>query len=969
MKSISVTSIILIFVLGTTIFAADPLNIEIPGIMNPDSSQINTLNGVYEFLSDNKLTYFNSDNTAKQPINIILLDTIDVSDDSNKPHTGWCESRWSFSGTDVNPITIKSEDGHKYAINRYTDDSELNLPLIIFENLYNTTIRIEYITIKDIKFNNAAACLGFIRARYCNVNNCDFIINEFLPRGGGGVITLSTWDADAGPIVNSSSNNLIDSCTFDFRDESVLDIHFRDEDDSLSWNSAYFYHAIYLSHCDNNEISENTFYNAPGGCIHAFHNYTIENDILDNTINMCYSYNYKLRSPKLDLDSPPYAPYVGNWDKVNERRWGIIIADENETSVNNNIVGNKLHGSGDVTPNWYSPVSDNIFVIHDSLVSVTDWDSNDHDNNYSHCQNDEDDYLERYNSRYNSDDIKIYRFDDTVGDTLYIVDEGIGKIIKVDGLGGSGTGMFSDGNELGTHEFDKTITATEYDSDNEFLFIGFSDGSIIKLKDINKASGDNMFHVSDTTYGFYNEGVYEYCVGSHKFWSGIRHIKCINGFTFVSFENDKLLKINGAGGGGSNLFAITETSAGFDSIATYKYYEGDAKFNNKITCIAYIDGKSFWAFEKPSSGGGAGDPGKLLKIDGTGGSGHNMFAVNETSNGFSSVDSFYYYLGYDTFDSSHVTYIKSFGSGSSAQSLFCLSDGKILKIKGNNGTGGTGSNMFAVNETDSNFTSMACCDYYEGDHKYSGYVTDIVEYEGKYFIAFHDGKLRRFDNILNSGCEGSEMFDGTTLANGYKDGWNTFFATITDLEVVDSYLFISLMHGRVLKMEGEGYCYGDTIAPIVNNMFNIVEKPFYYKPIKDHWKYNIFKDKYDNQEDYSTYGDYLMGWDNIKDTQNPFYKGKIKRENNTPIRPELFQNFPNPFNPSTIITFNLPKSEKVKIDVFNIRGQKVKNLLNKKMKAGSHTIEFNARNYATGLYFYRIQAGEFQDVKKMILVK
>jgi hypothetical protein len=83
----------------------------------------------------------------------------------------------------------------------------------------------------------------------------------------------------------------------------------------------------------------------------------------------------------------------------------------------------------------------------------------------------------------------------------------------------------------------------------------------------------------------------------------------------------------------------------------------------------------------------------------------------------------------------------------------------------------------------------------------------------------------------------------------------------------------------------------------------------------------------------------------------------------------LYKNYPNPFNPSTTIEFDLPKSSNVKIEVYNIAGQKIQTLLNKKMSAGSHKVDFNAENLSSGVYFYKIEAGEFQDVKKMILLR
>ena len=83
----------------------------------------------------------------------------------------------------------------------------------------------------------------------------------------------------------------------------------------------------------------------------------------------------------------------------------------------------------------------------------------------------------------------------------------------------------------------------------------------------------------------------------------------------------------------------------------------------------------------------------------------------------------------------------------------------------------------------------------------------------------------------------------------------------------------------------------------------------------------------------------------------------------------LSQNYPNPFNPSTKIEFVLPKSSDVRIEVYNTAGQKVQTLVTEKMAVGRHHIEFTAENLSSGIYFYRIEAGEFEDVKKMVLLR
>jgi hypothetical protein len=83
----------------------------------------------------------------------------------------------------------------------------------------------------------------------------------------------------------------------------------------------------------------------------------------------------------------------------------------------------------------------------------------------------------------------------------------------------------------------------------------------------------------------------------------------------------------------------------------------------------------------------------------------------------------------------------------------------------------------------------------------------------------------------------------------------------------------------------------------------------------------------------------------------------------------LEQNYPNPFNPVTKILFNLPKDQTVKLDVYNALGQIVDYLIDDNLKAGLHHVDFDATNLPSGVYFYRLQANDWTDVKKMILLK
>jgi len=88
-----------------------------------------------------------------------------------------------------------------------------------------------------------------------------------------------------------------------------------------------------------------------------------------------------------------------------------------------------------------------------------------------------------------------------------------------------------------------------------------------------------------------------------------------------------------------------------------------------------------------------------------------------------------------------------------------------------------------------------------------------------------------------------------------------------------------------------------------------------------------------------------------------------------PTQFELSQNYPNPFNPTTTIKFALPKASEVHLVVYDILGRIVTTLVNGNLNAGYHTINFNASNFASGVYFYSIKAGDFTSVKKLMLLK
>jgi len=97
--------------------------------------------------------------------------------------------------------------------------------------------------------------------------------------------------------------------------------------------------------------------------------------------------------------------------------------------------------------------------------------------------------------------------------------------------------------------------------------------------------------------------------------------------------------------------------------------------------------------------------------------------------------------------------------------------------------------------------------------------------------------------------------------------------------------------------------------------------------------------------------------------------GVVERESGIPKQFALQQNYPNPFNPSTEISYEVPKASFVKLSVFNMLGQKVADLVNGEQNPGKYQAPFNASNLSSGIYFYRLTAGSFVSIKKMVLIK
>jgi hypothetical protein len=91
--------------------------------------------------------------------------------------------------------------------------------------------------------------------------------------------------------------------------------------------------------------------------------------------------------------------------------------------------------------------------------------------------------------------------------------------------------------------------------------------------------------------------------------------------------------------------------------------------------------------------------------------------------------------------------------------------------------------------------------------------------------------------------------------------------------------------------------------------------------------------------------------------------------NGIPATFALEQNYPNPFNPGTAISYQLPVDSYVKLRVYDIVGKEITVLVNEKQDAGRYQVEWNAKDYPSGVYFYKLETANFTDTKKMMLIK
>ena len=170
----------------------------------------------------------------------------------------------------------------------------------------------------------------------------------------------------------------------------------------------------------------------------------------------------------------------------------------------------------------------------------------------------------------------------------------------------------------------------------------------------------------------------------------------------------------------------------------------------------------------------------------------------------------------------------------------------------------------------------------------------------------------------------------------------------------------------------------EAIRILVLSNTNLIAETYngFFKSLDGGYNWSAINLGLDNIDDLKLCGDNLiaitkLSYQHYRIWKRPFNDviTNIKEKQVLPDKYSLSQNYPNPFNPTTKIKYDLPKSGHVILKVYDILGRELTTLVNEEKPAGSYEVRFNGSNLSSGIYFYKIQAGDYTSVKKMVLIK
>jgi hypothetical protein len=370
-----------------------------------------------------------------------------------------------------------------------------------------------------------------------------------------------------------------------------------------------------------------------------------------------------------------------------------------------------------------------------------------------------------------------------------------GELVKESGTGGTGGNMLAVQEQngtvsglpgynywLGTQQFSANVTSLVYSPAQNVTVIGLADGRMLKVAGTG-GNGQNMFAVTPTDYGFQTLPGYSYLLGSQKFSTGVSCIDLVSGVMFVGLNNNNLVKVSGTGGTGGNMLAVQEQNGTVSGLPGYNYWLGTQQFLGNVTGLVYSPAQNVIVI-------GLSD-GRMLKVAGTGGFGQNMFAVTPTNYGFQTLPGYSYLVGSQMF-STGVDRVDLV----SGVMFVDLSNGNLVK---ESGTGATGANMLCVQEQNGTVTGLPGYNYWLGTEQFSDLVTGLVysPTDNVTVIGLDDGQMLK---VAGTGGNGQNMFAVTLTPSGfqtlpgysYLKGSQMFDVPVTGLYQVSGSLIVTV---------------------------------------------------------------------------------------------------------------------------------------------------------------------------------
>lgn len=311
------------------------------------------------------------------------------------------------------------------------------------------------------------------------------------------------------------------------------------------------------------------------------------------------------------------------------------------------------------------------------------------------------------------------------------------------------------------------------------------------------------------------------------------------------------------------------------------------------------------------------------------------------------------------------------------------------------------STPIKIFQTDFNTDSLGCLRgltlVYQGENPKAVFETIKITREGSYFPGL-PAKIRFWSTTLPGSDPNRSIVLADTSDVGYHPnfGTNDVYSTLSRPIIGRSPDNVALFCAFQVPSDFAGGAadttpYKDYWAKVSGNgglNWSTAVKLNFTSPRLD-WTYGSVSQI--NDQDAQNYyfnmtilvdtipGSFVQGAGNGKSLAQQYFmrvsipKNEVSVKNistEIPNAYSLSQNYPNPFNPSTTIRFALPKATNVTLKIYNVNGQEVASLINNTlMNAGTSEYTFDASNLSTGIYFYSIQAGDFKDTKKMVLIK